>query len=71
MSATVTLLATAAATVGTLSAIKAVKRRMALAEQKVEAVRRRHAAERQLDVLDLEPDHTGAYGVRPRPADEA
>lgn len=65
MSAAVTLLATAAATVGAVSAIRALKRRVAEAERRVEAVRQRQAARRAGDVLDLEPDAvTGVYGMK-------
>ena len=64
MSAAVTLLATAAATVGAVSALRAIKRRIAETERRVEAARQRQAERREVEVLDLEPDAvTGVYGV--------
>lgn len=67
MSASITLLTAAAATVGVVSAVKAVRRRIADTERRVDAVRRRQAERREAGVLDLEPDAiTGVYGV-PKP----
>ena len=66
MSAAVTLLATAAATMGAVSAVRFAKRRIMAAEARVEAVRRKQAARREAGVLDLEPDAvTGVYRVAP------
>ena len=67
MSAAVTLLATAAATVGAVRAVRLVKRRMADAERRVARLRARQDARREAPVLDLEAGADGVYGVA-RPA---
>ncbi|WP_031549257.1 hypothetical protein [Parvularcula oceani] len=65
MSATVTLLATAAATVGAVTLAKTLKRRIIQGEKRLEAIRQRQARRRTAPVLDLEADDaTGVYGVR-------
>ena len=75
MSAAVTLIATAAATVGAVSALRAIKLRMAEGERRLQAVRRRQAERREADMIDLEPDAvTGVYGVAkraPSPGEDA
>ena len=66
----VALLATAAATVGAVSALRAIKQRLAEGERRVEAVRRRQtikkeAERREANMIDLEPDAvTGVYGMK-------
>ena len=65
MSAAVTLLATAAATVGAVSALRTIQRRMAEGERRLEAVRRKQAAKRDAEMIDLEADAvTGVYAMR-------
>ena len=71
MSAAVTLLATAAATVGAVRAVRLVKRRMADAERRLTRLRARQAARRDAPVLDLEAGADGVYGVAPPPRVEA
>ena len=66
MSAAVTLLATAAATVGTVRLVRFVRRRVADGERRLAVVRARQAARRDAPVLDLEPGADGVYGVSPR-----
>lgn len=67
MSATITLLATAAVTVGTVSVVKAVKRRIIEGERRLDAIRARQARRRETPVLDLEADaQSGAYVLRDR-----
>ena len=65
MSAAVTLLATAAATVGTVRLVRLVQRRVAAAERRLAEVRARQATRRDSPVLDLEPGDDGVYGVAP------
>ena len=68
MSAAVTLIATAAATVGAVTALRTIQRRLAEGERRVEAVkrRRRERVAREAEMIDLEPDaETGIYGVPP------
>ena len=66
----VALLATAAATVGAVSALRAIRQRVAEGERRVEAVRRRQAVKkeaerREANMIDLEPDAvTGVYGMK-------
>ena len=66
----VALLATAAATVGAVSALRAIRQRVAEGERRVEAVRRRQAVKkeaerREANMIDLEPDSvTGVYGMK-------
>ena len=64
MSATVTLLATAAATVGAVRLMALAKARLRAAERRVERARRGSASGKDL-VLDLEPGADGVYGVAP------
>lgn len=66
MAVPVALLATAAATVGAVSALRVIKQRLAEGERRVEAVRRRQAERREANMIDLEPDAvTGIYGMKP------
>ena len=61
----VAFLATAAATVGAVSALRVIKQRIAEGERRVEAVRRRQAERREANMIDLEPDAvTGIYGMK-------
>ena len=64
MSATVTLLATAAATVGAVRLMALAKARLRAADRRVEGARR-GAPSRDDLVLDLEPGADGVYGVAP------
>ena len=65
MSAAATLLATAAVAVGTVTAMKAVRRRIVEGERRLAAIRAKQARRRDAGVLDLEADAaTGVYGVR-------
>ncbi|MBB4660028.1 hypothetical protein [Parvularcula dongshanensis] len=67
MSAAATLLATAAVAVGTVTAMKAVRRRIVEGERRLAAMRERQAKRRETEVLDLEADEaTGVYAMRER-----
>ena len=71
MSAAVTLLATAAVTVSTVSVLRAARRRLAEGERRLAAHRARQAAMRDGPVLELEPGEDGVYGVARPPAEPA
>ena len=65
MSAAVTLLATAAATVGAVRLVRIVQNRLVSSKRRAAALRRRQDARREGLVLDLEPGADGVFGVRP------
>ena len=67
MAVPVALIATAAATVGAVSALRAAQRRIEAARLRADTVRAARAAARDRGVLDLEPDEAGTYSLPKAP----